>query len=113
MTTTAASVWPDWRTVVQVREEGPDVTLLHESAELKVVLVALAAGQGLPEHPGPAACFHILEGEGVVLVDGDEIRVSAGATAVVPTGSIRAVRATTSLVFLGNLGDPGAENGPH
>lgn len=107
------SVWPDWRAVAHVHDDGPDVTLLHESPELKVVLVALAAGQGLPEHPGPAACFHILDGQGVVLVDGEQVPVSAGATVVVPTGAVRAVRASTPLVFLGNLGDPGSEDGPH
>lgn len=113
MTPRTMSVWPDWRTVAHARDDGPDVTLLHESAELKVVVVALAAGQGLPEHPGPAACFHFLDGEGVMFIDAEQVPVSAGATVVVPTGAVRAVRASTPLVFLGSLGDPASENGPH
>ncbi|MGH3421427.1 MAG: hypothetical protein ACRDOD_17785, partial [Streptosporangiaceae bacterium] len=58
----AATVWPDWRAVVAARDIGPDVAVLHESAELKVVLVALGADQRLPAHPGPAASFHVLSG---------------------------------------------------
>ena len=108
-----ATLWPDWRTVVAARDSGPDVAVLHESAELKVVLVALAAGQGLPPHPGPTASFHILSGTGAVVIDEVEHPVSAGATVVAASGTRRSVRATSPLVFLGNLADPASENGPH
>lgn len=109
----AAAAWPDWRSVVATRDTGPDVAVLHESAELKVVLVALAAGQGLPAHPGPAASFHILSGTGAVVIDEVAHPVSAGATVIAAPGTRRAVRATSPLVFLGNLGDPTSEDGPH
>lgn len=99
----------DWRAAVEFSSGGPAVTVLQESSELKTVLVALDAGQSLPPHPGPAACFHILDGTGAVLVDGEEVAVAAGATVVVPSGARRSVRARTPLVFLGNLGDPGSE----
>jgi quercetin dioxygenase-like cupin family protein len=87
--------------------------VLHESGELKVVLVALAPGQALPAHPGPAASFHILDGRGIVAVDTAEIAVSAGAIVIAPTGTRRAVRAETALTFLGNLGDPRSEPDHH
>lgn len=108
----SSGVWSDWRSVVAPQDGGPDVAVLHESAELKVVLVALAAGQALPAHPGPAACFHILSGTGAVIVDQVEHPVSTGAIVVAAPGTQRAVRAATPLVFLGNLGDPASENGP-
>jgi quercetin dioxygenase-like cupin family protein len=107
------TLWPDWRAVAHPRPDGPDVTVLHESAELKVVMVALDAGQQLPEHPGPAASFHIIDGHGTVLAGDEELAVGPGATVVVPTGARRAVRARTAMVFLGNLGDPASEHGPH
>jgi quercetin dioxygenase-like cupin family protein len=118
-------LWSDWRAAAGVAGDGPSVTYLHESAELKVVLVALGPGQALPPHPGPAACFHVLDGDGVMVVDGEERPVSAGATAIAPSGSVRSLRATAAgagsggtggaggMVFLGSLGDPAAENGPH
>lgn len=112
LTEGAATVCADWHQVVAHREAGPDVAVLHESPELKVVLVALAAGQALPDHPGPAASFHVLSGAGAVVVDGVEHRVAAGATVVAAPGTRRAVRATSPMVFLGNLGDPTSEDGP-
>lgn len=105
--------WPDWRDTVRFQTAGPGVTLLHESAELKVVLVGLEPGQALPAHPGPAASFHFLDGDGVMLVGPDEIDVVAGTTVVVPPGHTRSVTARTRLAFLGSLGDPGSEDGPH
>lgn len=107
------SVWPDWRTVAGDAADGPAVSVLHESTELKVVLVALGAGQGLPVHTGPAASFHFLDGHGAMTVGDDDVEVSAGATVVVASGAERAVRTDSALVFLGNLGDPGSEDGPH
>ena len=89
------------------------MTLLDESKELKLVLVGLGIGQALPVHPGPSASFHFLDGEGVMVVGTEEVAVVAGATVVVPTGVSRGVRATSRLVFLGSLGDPASENGPH
>jgi len=106
-------VWADWRDVVAPQETGPDVRVLHESDELKVVLVALAPGQALPDHPGPAASFHILSGSGAVVVDDAVQPVTAGTTVIAGPGSRRSVRADTALVFLGNLGDPASEDGPH
>ena len=107
------AVWPDWRSTVAFCQDGPGVTLLHESPELKVVLVGLGVGQALPVHPGPSASFHFLDGEGVMVVGTEEVAVAAGATVVVPTGVARGVRATSRMVFLGSLGDPASENGPH
>lgn len=105
-------LWPEWRGAVRFNPGGPGVTLLHESAELKVVLVGLRAGQSLPVHPGPAASFHFLDGAAVMVIGDDEVHVSAGAIVVVPSGANRAIRAVTDVVFLGNLGDPASEKGP-
>lgn len=105
-------VWSDWRDTVRFRDTGPGVTVLHESLELKVVLVGLRAGQSLPEHPGPAAAFHFLDGAAVMAVDAEQIEVTAGATVVVPPGGVRGVRAITDVAFLGSLADPEAEDSP-
>ncbi len=101
--------WPDWRAVTRPDEAGPNVTVLHQSDTLKVLLVGLAAGQALPPHPGPAASFHFLEGEASVLVGDETVNVSAGATVVVPDGVQRSIHAVTNMAFLGNMGDPAAE----
>lgn len=79
------TVRPGWRSTVRFCDSGPGMTLLHESSELKVVLVARKPGRGLPTHPGPAASFHFLDGEGVMAVESEEIAVSSGATVVLPS----------------------------
>ena len=105
--------WSSWQEAVRFDDGGPGVTLLHESEELKVVLVGLRAGQALPVHPGPAASFVFLQGEAVMVVGEDEVRVAAGTVVVVPSGAARAVRAVSDAVFVGSLGDPTSEPGPH
>ena len=106
-------VWPSWREAVRFDDGGPGVTLLHESGELKVVLVGLRAGQALPVHPGPAASFVFLQGEAVMVVGDGEVRATAGTVVVVPSEAARAVRAVSDTVFVGSLGDPASEQGPH
>jgi quercetin dioxygenase-like cupin family protein len=101
--------WPDWRDAARYSPEGPGIRVLHASTDLKVVLVTLSPGQALPIHPGAVACFHVLDGTGSIVVDDDQIAVSAGSTVIAPPGSVRAVRASTPLVFLGSLGEPAAE----
>ncbi len=102
-------VWQQWRDTVRFDAQRPAVTVLHESDELKAVLVGLRAGQQLPVHPGPAASFVFLDGDAVMTVGAEEVPVSAGGVVVVPTDANRAVRAVTDVVFVGSLGDPASE----
>jgi quercetin dioxygenase-like cupin family protein len=106
------AVWGDWRQIIAVADPGTVLTVLHESAQLKVVLVSLPAGRELPSHAGAAASFHILDGTGVVVLDGVEHSVRAGVTVIAKPGAQRGVRAggQSPLVFLGNLSDPASED---
>ncbi len=101
--------WSQWQDAVRFRPDGPGVNVLHESAELKVVLVGLRAGQSLPVHPGPAASFLFLAGDAVMVVGDDEVPTGAGGIVVVPPGANRGVRAVGDTVFVGSLGDPASE----
>ena len=103
------SVFPSWAETVQFSPAHPVPTVLLDSDELKVVLVGLEPGQVLPEHPAPAAVFHVLDGTGTVTVDGVSAEVGPGATITVPSGARRGWQAGTRLVFLGSLGNPSAE----
>lgn len=101
--------WSTGNDAVQFNADGPGITLLHKSERLKVLLVGLEPGQGLPEHPGPAASFSFLHGSGIMMIGDDEVEVSAGGVAVLAEGENRSIRATTErLVFMGTLGDPDA-----
>jgi len=86
----------EWRSAVRFDDHGPGVTVLHESAELKVVLVGLRAGQQLPVHPGPAASFTFLNGEAVMVVGDGEVPVAAGGIVICrPVPTVRYVRSPT------------------
>ena len=58
------TVWRDWRGEVNFSAEGPGVTVLHESPELKVVLVGLDVGQADQENAGDRNVARRGEGKG-------------------------------------------------
>ena len=49
--------------------EGPKPQFLLSTENFKVLVVGLEAGQQLPQHPGEAAMYHFLEGEGLMFID--------------------------------------------
>ncbi len=92
---------PDWRERVVFSSEGPQPQVLIATDKLKSVLVGLEVGVQIPVHPGPAAVYHFLEGEGQMIVDEEHIPVQAGMTIVVPDGARRGMETETRLSFLG------------
>lgn len=67
---------------------------LFESPRLLVGLNAFEPGQShaLHAHHGMDKLYHVLEGEGVFLLDGRELPMSAGALLVAPDGVPHGVR---------------------
>ena len=84
--------------------DGPKPQFLLNSENFKALVVGLEAGQQLPPHPGEAAMYHFLEGEGLIFVDDEVFDIKPGVTVVVPGGSKRGITARTRLVFLGSKG---------
>jgi quercetin dioxygenase-like cupin family protein len=104
-------VFPDWRELVQYASPGPQPTIVADEPEFRVLVAGLEPGGRIPPHAGPRAVYHFLEGEGVMIVDGEQREVSAGMTAIAPAGSSRGMEATTRLAFLAVR--VGAEGGGH
>ena len=98
---TDAMVFPGWRELVRYASPGPEPTILHDEPDLRVLIAGLDPGGRIPPHPGPRAVYHFLEGEGLMLVDGESHRVAAGVTVIAAAGSSRGMEATTRLAFLG------------
>ncbi len=94
-------VLPAWRELVRYASPGPQPVLLHDEPDLRVLIAGLDPGGRIPPHPGPRAVYHILEGEGWMVIDEATQRVAAGMTVVAPAGSSRGIEATTRLAFLG------------
>ena len=71
---------------------------LAEGTHLKALLVCFLPGQRIPVHaPGIDLAIFVLEGEGTLVSDGDEIPLKPGAMAFVPAGTSRGITATTHL----------------
>jgi quercetin dioxygenase-like cupin family protein len=70
---------------------------LFESPRLLVGLNAFEPGQShsLHAHPGVDKLYHVLEGEGLFLLDGQEVPMHAGQMLVAPDGVPHGVRNTS------------------
>jgi quercetin dioxygenase-like cupin family protein len=84
--------------------EGAKPQFLLNTESFKVLVVGLEAGQQLPKHPGEAAMYHFLEGEGLMFIDDETFEIKPGVTVVAQSGAKRGITAKTRLVFLGSKG---------
>jgi mannose-6-phosphate isomerase-like protein (cupin superfamily) len=81
--------------------DGPKPQFLVETPKFKALVVGLEAGGQIPVHPGEAALYHFLEGEGMMTVADETFAFQAG----VPSGVRRGINAKTRVVFLGAKGE--------
>jgi len=66
---------------------GVTVQALHRTEHVQVNLVTLQAGEELKLHTTPVdAFFYVLEGEGVVEIDGEQVKVGAETLVDSPAG---------------------------
>lgn len=72
--------------------------ILYASPEAKAPLICLEPGQEIPAHPSGTGIFYVLEGKGIMYLDGEEISLSKGTVVVAPEGSKRGIRGVEKLV---------------
>jgi quercetin dioxygenase-like cupin family protein len=96
----AYDLYPDWKERVAFLEEGPRPEVLEENNRLKVILAGLEPGQKIPEHPENLGMYYFLEGNGWMIIDGERVAVSQGATVITPQGAVRGMEAETRLAFI-------------
>ena len=96
--------FPDTKSKAIFATNGPKPQFLIDTPQFKALVVGLEAGGQIPLHPGEAAAYHFLEGEGLMTVDDETFEVKPGATVVAPGGARRGINAKTRLVFLGAKG---------
>ena len=92
--------YPAWDEIVTYGEDGPGKQVLSQSDTLKYVLVGLGAGQRIPPHPASTTVFHVLEGNGWIIVDGERTPIKARETIVVPADIPRGLEADTRMTLL-------------
>ena len=95
-----STLYPDWREKVMYSAEGPHPQPLMADDKVKVVVAGLEPGQKIPPHAEAAAMYHILEGNGWMLVDGERLPVAQGAIVVMRAGTVRGMEAGSRLAFL-------------
>lgn len=97
--------FPDLKSKAVFAPDGPKPQFLFDAPQFKALVVGLEAGQQIPVHPGEAAMYHFLEGEGLMTVDDETFDVKPGVTIITPGGAKRGVNAKTRIVFLGSKGE--------
>ncbi|MBV6393645.1 MAG: hypothetical protein KPEEDBHJ_02887 [Anaerolineales bacterium] len=85
--------------------DGPKPQFLMDTPQFKALVVGLEAGQQIPIHPGEAAMYHFLEGEGLMTVDEETFAIKPGVTVIAHSGAKRGMNAKTRVVFLGSKGE--------
>lgn len=103
--------FPSWRDIIEYGTDGPAHKELIKTDSYKAVLVGLEAGQKIPPHPALAASYHVLEGNGQMVVDGKRIGIEQGATVVVPEGVARGIEAESRMGLLASHAS-GGQAGP-
>lgn len=97
--------FPDIKSKAVFSTNGPKPQFLIETPQFKALVVGLEAGGKIPVHPGEAAAYHFLEGEGLMTVDEETFEIKPGVTVVAPSGAKRGMSAKTRLIFLGAKGE--------
>ena len=85
--------------------DGPMPQFILDTPQFKALVVGLEPGQQIPLHPGEAAMYHFLEGEGLMTVGEETFAIQPGATVLVPAGVPRGMNAKTRIIFLGAKGE--------
>jgi quercetin dioxygenase-like cupin family protein len=77
-----------------LRREGPTVSILHDSADARVVLFTFRPGQGVPLHRTPSAVtLRVLRGRGVLTRVNEQRIVLEGSKIAIAPHEAYAMRA--------------------
>ncbi len=74
--------------------------ILCASPDAKVPMICLEPGQEIPAHPSGTGVFYVLEGKGIMSLDGEEIELSKGKVVFAPEGSERGIKCIERLVAI-------------
>ncbi len=97
--------FPDLKSKAVFASDGPKPQFLIDIPQFKALVVGLNAGQQIPVHPGEAAMYYFIEGEGLMTVDNETFEIKPGVTVIASSGAKRGMNAKTSMIFLGSKGE--------
>jgi quercetin dioxygenase-like cupin family protein len=86
--------------------EGIRSKVLLEDSNCRYTLMAISAGMYLAEHRSPRnATVHVIEGQGVLTLDGKDIALAPGVFIFMPANARHAIQAKQNLAFLLTLSE--------
>jgi quercetin dioxygenase-like cupin family protein len=82
-------------------QTGTQSKVLLEDASCRYVLMLMAAGTNLAEHTTSRnATLQVIEGQGLLTLEGQEIKLEPGLLAFMPNKARHALKAEENLAFL-------------
>ena len=90
-----------WADVIEYPQTGVKSKVLLEEGNCRYALMSLAAGMQIAEHTNPRnATVNVIEGQGVLTLEGKEIVLESGVFVFLPANAPHAVKAVTNFAFL-------------
>lgn len=90
-----------WADVIEYPQTGVKSKVLLEDGNCRYALMSLAEGMYIAEHTNPRnATVNVIEGQGVLTLEGKEIVLESGVFVFLPATALHAVKAVTNLAFL-------------
>lgn len=104
MTTTLLSLKTTeirWADIIEYPPHGAKSKILLEDGNCRYTLMSLAAESTIAEHTNPRnATVNVIEGQGVLTMEGKELVLEAGVFIFIPATTRHAVKSVTNLTFL-------------
>lgn len=90
-----------WADMIEYPKAGMKRKALLEDANCQYLLMSAAAGTEIAEHASPRnATVHVIEGQGVLTLEGKDIVLESGVFVFMPAAIPHALKAITNLTFL-------------
>jgi len=100
-----------WTDILEHPQTGVKSKILLEDGNCRYALMSLAGGTDIAEHAsGRNATVNVIEGQGVLTLEGKEIVLELGVFVFIPANARHAVKAVTNLAFLLTLSEQVADS---
>lgn len=105
-----ATILRDYRQAATFQEGRFSPVPIGGTERFRAVLTCFEPGQFIPVHsPGVDMALVVLEGQGQMVADQDEVEIGPGSIVIVPAGAARGIKAATRLVAVHLVAPPPTE----
>ena len=96
----------NWSDVIEYPQSGAKSKLLLEDKNCRYTLMSMAASTAIAKHTNPRnATVNVIEGQGVLTLEGEEIALEVGVFAFIPANLRHSLTAATDFTFLLTLSE--------